>query len=97
MSVELIAPQGAIKRNDDVIDYWSYEIVNLERVETIRRFTHRSLHEGDSAINSIVFSFGHSLEHSGQVAASWDYPSKEARDADLKRVIELVDSSLELD
>ncbi len=91
MSVKFVAPQGSIKRDEDVTRYRSDEIVNLERVESIQMITHRTRCKTETNTYSIVFCFGHFSENSGRVSVSWHYPSEEARDDDFKRVMSLGD------
>ena len=87
MSMKFIAPQGAYRGTSN----WSHEIVNLERVETISLFT-RKARGKDRGEYGIVFFFGRITE-SGRINAKWFYPSKEERDADFERVLNLVDST----
>ena len=94
MSVKLIAPYGAIKRNKDETTYWSNETVNLERVETIQMFTRRDRFNPTDNTYSIVFFFGHSSSTQAELSASWEYPSEDARDADFIRVMGLGDCAL---
>ena len=91
MSVRLVAPYGAIKRNKDVTVYWSNKIVNLERVETIQMFTRRDCPNPLHNTYSIVFFFGQPSSDQTELTAEWEYPSEDARNADFDKVMSLGD------
>lgn len=91
MSVKFVAPHGAIKRSKGVIAYWSNEIVNLERVETVRMFTRKDRSNPRDNTYSIVFFFGQTSSTQAELTASWEYPSEDARDADFDKVMSLGD------